>query len=59
DKYGVGIKNAEVHAMLAYAMFVAGDQTGSKTQIGIARRLDPNYNNTNVGQIINVISFIP
>ena len=59
DKFGIGITNAEVHALLAYALFVSGDQTGANTQIGIARRLDPNFNNTNVGQIINVISFIP
>lgn len=59
DTYGTGIKNAEVHALLAYALFVSGDQTGATTQIGIARKLDPNFNTTNVGQIINVISFIP
>jgi hypothetical protein len=59
DKYGIGIKNAEVHALLAYALFVSGDHAGATTQMGIARRLDPNYNNTNVGQILNVISFIP
>lgn len=59
DRFGTGIKNAEVHALLAYALFVSGDSAGSQTQIGIARRLDPNFNNTNTGQIINVISFIP
>ena len=59
DKYGTGITNAEVHALLGYALFVSGDQAGAQTQIGIARRLDPNFANTNVGQIINVISFIP
>lgn len=59
DKFGTGIKNAEVHALLAYALFVSGDQAGAQTQIAIARRLDPNFNSTNVGQIINVISFIP
>ena len=59
DKFGTGIKDAEVHALLAYALFVSGDQAGSQTQIAIARRLDPNFNNTNTGQIINVISFIP
>ena len=59
DKFGTGIKPAEVHALLAYALFVSGDQSGSQTQIGIARRLDPNFANTNTGQIINVISFIP
>jgi tetratricopeptide (TPR) repeat protein len=59
DKFGTGIKNAEVHALLAYALFVSGDQAGAQTQIAIARRLDPNFTNTNVGQIINVISFIP
>jgi tetratricopeptide (TPR) repeat protein len=59
DRFNIGIRNAEVHALLAYALFVSGDQQGATTQIGIARRLDPNFNNTNVGQIINVISFIP
>lgn len=59
DKFGTGIKNAEVHALLGYALFVSGDQAGSLVQVGIARRLDPNFANTNTGQILNVISFIP
>lgn len=59
DKFGTGIKNAEVHALLAYALFVNGDQAGATVQIGIARREDPNFANTNTGQILNVISFIP
>jgi len=59
DKFGTGIKNAEVHALLGYALFVSGDQAGANTQVGIAKQLDPNFANTNTGQIINVISFIP
>lgn len=59
DTFGTGIKNAEVHALLAYALFVSGDSVNSQVQIGIARRLDPNFDKTNTGQIINVISFIP
>jgi len=59
DRFGLGISNAEVHALLAYALFVSGDQAGSNTQANIARRLDANFANTNVGNILDVISFIP
>jgi hypothetical protein len=59
DKFGIGITNAQVHALLAYAYFVSGNQGDSKTQLSIATTLDPNFATNNVGQIINVISFIP
>lgn len=59
DRFGLGIPNAEVHALLAYVLFVTGRQADAEVQAGIARRLDPSFATTNVGKILDVISFIP
>ncbi len=59
DQYGVGISDAEVHALLAYALFVNGDRSASATQAAIARSRDAQNTNTSVDQIVKVLGFIP
>ena len=59
DRFNLGITNAEVHALLAYAYRAAGEETKSDQQAAIARTLDANMDNTAVDQILDVLSFIP
>jgi len=59
DRFNLGISNAEVHALLAYAYRANGDTAKSNQQAEIARTLDANMDNTAVDQILDVLSFIP
>jgi Flp pilus assembly protein TadD len=59
DRFHLGITNAEVHALLAYAYKAAGRNTESALQAGIANQLDASVNNTTVDQILEVLAFIP
>lgn len=59
DRFGLGISNAEVHALLAYAYKANGDTLKSAQQADIARTLDASLSNTAVDQILDVLSFIP
>lgn len=54
----VGVTNAEVHAMLAYAYAATDKDDDAYVQLEFAKTLDPNYENTTVGQIIKVIEFL-
>ena len=59
DRFNVGVTNAEVHAMLAYAYFVQGNRLKADQQMAIARDLDAEFSGTAVDQIDEVLSFIP
>ncbi|MBI2943441.1 MAG: tetratricopeptide repeat protein [Candidatus Wallbacteria bacterium] len=59
DQYGIGIADAEVHALLAYALFVNGDRSASASQAALARSRDSANANTSVDQILKVLGFIP
>lgn len=59
DRYKLGISNAEVHAMLAYALRVDGQVQASNTQRDIAQNLDANVDDTTVDQILDVLAFLP
>jgi len=59
DRFKLGISNAEVHALLAYAYRLAGQKDKSKVQADIARALDANMDDTTVDQILSVLDFIP
>ena len=55
DRFHLGITNAEVHALLAYAYKAAGRNAESAVQAGIAAQLDASVDNTTVDQILEVI----
>ncbi len=59
DQFGIGITDAEVHALLAYALFVDGDRSASANQASLARSRDAQNQNTSVDQIVKVLGFIP
>lgn len=59
DRFGLGISNAEVHALLAYALRVDGNVAASNTQRDIAQNLDANVDDTTVDQILSVLAFLP
>jgi len=59
DRFGLGISNAEVHALLAYAYRANGEEAKSNVQADIARNLDASLDNTAVDQILDVLAFIP
>lgn len=59
DQYGIGITDAEVHALLAYALFVNGDRAASASQAALARSRDAQNQNTTVDQILKVLGFLP
>ncbi len=59
DQFGIGITDAEVHALLAYALFVNGDRAASSAQQAVARSRDAANQNTSVDQILKVLGFIP
>ena len=59
DVFNLGISNAEVHALLAYAYKAAGSDTKSAQQAAIAAQLDASVDNTTVDQILDVLAFIP
>jgi hypothetical protein len=59
DRFGLGISNAEVHALLAYALRVDGQVEKSNTQKDIAGNLDANVDDTTVDQILTVLAFLP
>jgi len=59
DRWKLGISNAEVHALLAYAYRLTGDKDKSRVQADIARALDANLDDTTVDQILSVLEFIP
>lgn len=59
DRFDLGITNAEVHALLAYALRVDGQTAASNVQRGIAQQLDANVDDTTVDQILSVLAFLP
>lgn len=59
DRFKLGITNAEVHALLAYALRVDGQINASNTQRNIAQQLDANVDDTTVDQILAVLAFLP
>ncbi len=59
DRFRLGITNAEVHALLAYAYAVDGQRDKSDVQRGIAQQLDANVDDTTVDQILSVLAFLP
>jgi tetratricopeptide (TPR) repeat protein len=54
----VGVTNAEVHAMLAYAYAVLENDESAHLQLELAKELDPNYDKTTVGQILAGVEFL-
>jgi tetratricopeptide (TPR) repeat protein len=54
----VGVTNAEVHAMLAYAYAVLGKDESAYLQLELAKELDPKYETTTVGQILAGVEFL-
>lgn len=58
DRFQTGMSNAEVHAILAYAYKLVGENTKSATQASIARSLDANLDDTTVDQILLVLDFL-
>ncbi len=58
DRFNLGITNAEVHALLAYALRVDGQLEQSKIQKDIAESLDANVDDTTVDQILSVLNFL-
>lgn len=59
DAFGIGIRDPEVHALLAYALFVQGDRTNANNQAEIARSRDADLDDTATDQILEVLGFIP
>lgn len=59
DRFRLGISNAEVHALLAYALRVDGQLQASQRQRDIAQNLDANVDDTTVDQILSVLAFLP
>ncbi len=59
DRFNLGISNAEVHALLAYAYRIKGDLSNSQQQADIARSLDASVDDSTVDQILAVLAFIP
>lgn len=59
DRFSLGITNAEVHALLAYALRVDGQVAASNIQKQIAQNLDANVDDTAVDQILSVLDFLP
>ncbi len=57
-KRSVGVTNAEVHAMLAYAYAVLDNEESAYVQLDLVKELVPDYEKTTVGQIIAGIEFL-
>jgi tetratricopeptide (TPR) repeat protein len=54
----IGMGNAEVHAMLAYAFAALGEDEKANHQIDHAKELNPNWENTTIDQLSKVIEFL-
>lgn len=59
DRFNLGISKAEVHALLAYALKLDGQDETSEIHRTIAEREDADVNDTTVDQILSVLEFLP
>ncbi|MDD5090445.1 MAG: hypothetical protein PHQ23_05965, partial [Candidatus Wallbacteria bacterium] len=58
SKIGMNISNPEAHALMAMAYFYTGDETSSRSQLSIARGLDPNGQYSAVAEVSSALTII-
>ena len=54
----IGVSNAEVHAMLAYAYAAVGETEKSEEQLTYAKELEPEYTGKSIAQLFGAIEFL-